>query len=44
MFKEVADSEKLVESFANAVVGAYFGNPGVTVSDPYFGGLVPEQK
>ncbi len=43
MLKEAADSEKLGDSFAPTPVGVYFGKPGVTVSDPYFGGLGPER-
>ena len=43
MLKESAESEKLGDSFKKTTVGVYFGNPGETVSDPYFGGQGPDR-
>ena len=43
MLKESAESEKLGDSFKKSTVGVYFGNPGETVSDPYFGGQGPDR-
>ena len=37
MLKESAEAEKLGDSFKKTTVGVYFGNPGETVSDHYFG-------
>ena len=43
MLKESAEAEKLGDSFKKTTVGVYFGNPGETVSDPYFGGQGPDR-
>ena len=43
MLKESAESEKLGDSFKKTTVGVFFGNPGETVSDPYFGGQGPDR-
>ena len=43
MLKESAEAEKLGDSFKKTTVGVFFGNPGETVSDPYFGGQDPDR-
>ena len=43
MLKKSAESENLGDSFIKTTVGVYFGNPGETVSDPYFGGQGPDR-
>ena len=43
MLKESAEAEKLGDSFKKTTVGVYFGNPGETVPDPYFGGQGPDR-
>ena len=43
MLKESAEAEKLGDSFKKTTVGVYSGNPGETVSDPYFGGKGPDR-
>ena len=43
MLKESAEAEKLGDSFKKTTVGVFFGNPGETVSDPYFGGQGPDR-
>ncbi|WP_035719176.1 FAD-dependent oxidoreductase [Gordonia shandongensis] len=41
--KSVADDMGVGETFIQTPVGVYFGEPGVTVPDPYFGGAGPER-
>ncbi len=39
--KQVADDMGVGHTFRMTPVGVYFGTPGVTVPDPYFGGRGP---
>lgn len=41
--KEVADEMGVGETFVKTPVGVYFGEPGRTVPDPYFGGAGPDR-
>ena len=41
LLKQMADEIGRGHTFRATEVGAYFGEPGVTVSDPYFGGEGP---
>ena len=43
MLKEVADDMGRGDTFHRANVAVYFGEPGKTVPDPYFGGEGPER-
>jgi cholesterol oxidase len=43
MLKEVADEMGRGHTFHKANVGVYFGEPGKTVPDPFFGGEGPER-
>ncbi len=43
LLKEVADELGRGHTFHNAQVGVYFGQAGVTVPDPFFGGEGPER-
>ena len=43
LMKEVADDMGKGDTFKPAQLGVYFGEPGKTVSDPYFGGEGPER-
>ena len=44
MLKESAEDEKkLGDSFKKITVGVYFGNPGETVDNHYFGGQGPDR-
>lgn len=43
MLKEVAEEMGRGETFHRATVGVYFGEPGKTVADPYFGGEGPDR-
>ena len=43
MLKEVADDMGRGHTFHKANVGVYFGEPGKTVPDPFFGGEGPER-
>jgi cholesterol oxidase len=41
LLKQVAGHFGVSETFTRTPVGVYFGDPGVTVADPYFGGEGP---
>ena len=41
LLKEVAEHFGVVDSFSRTPVGVFFGEPGQTVPDPYFGGEGP---
>ena len=41
LLKEVAGHFGVADTFTRTPVGVYFGEPGVTVADPYFGGEGP---
>src|SRR5271166_2247110 len=41
LLRGVAEEMGVAETFHRAPVGVYFGEPGVTVPDPYFGGEGP---
>ncbi|GGK64630.1 FAD-dependent oxidoreductase [Nocardia camponoti] len=43
IFKSVADEMGFGDTFVATPVGVYFGEPGKTVADPYFGGAGPER-
>ncbi|WP_227999673.1 GMC oxidoreductase [Nocardia australiensis] len=43
IFKKVADDMGVGETFVQTPVGVFFGEPGKTVADPYFGGVGPER-
>src|SRR6185295_1449407 len=43
MLKEVADEMGRGHTWKKADVGVYFGEPGVTVKDPFFGGEGPDR-
>ncbi|GAA5049723.1 GMC family oxidoreductase [Nocardia callitridis] len=43
VFKKVADDLGVGHTFVQTPVGVYFGEPGKTVSDPYFGGVGPDR-
>lgn len=43
LLKEVADELGRGHTFHRATVGVYFGSPGVTVPDPFFGGEGPDR-
>ncbi|MEU7768841.1 GMC family oxidoreductase [Nocardia sp. NPDC049190] len=43
IFKAVADDMGIGETFVQTPVGVFFGEPGKTVADPYFGGVGPER-
>jgi cholesterol oxidase len=43
ILKEVADDLGRGHTFHHATVGVFFGEPGKTVPDPYFGGEGPER-
>ena len=43
LLREAAESAGYGDSFYNTDVGVYFGKPGETVPDPYFGGEGPER-
>jgi cholesterol oxidase len=43
MLKDIADEMGRGHTFHRATVGVYFGEPGVTVPDPFFGGQGPER-
>jgi cholesterol oxidase len=42
-FKSVAEDLGVAETFQPTEVGVFFGEPGKTVPDPYFGGVGPER-
>jgi cholesterol oxidase len=43
VFKAIADVLDIADTFHPTQVGAFFGEPGKTVSDPYFGGIGPDR-
>lgn len=43
VFKAIADDLGIADTFHPTQVGAFFGEPGKTVSDPYFGGIAPDR-
>ncbi|TCN57263.1 cholesterol oxidase [Rhodococcus sp. SMB37] len=43
VIKEVADDMGVGDTFIQTPVGVYFGEPGRTVPDPYFGGAGPDR-
>ncbi len=43
MLREIAEDMGLGETYHPTQVGVYFGEPGKTVPDPYFGGRGPER-
>lgn len=43
LFREIAQERGMGDSFRATEVGAYFGEAGKTVADPYFGGAGPER-
>ena len=44
LLKELADELGVSETYSNTRVGVYFGEPGTTVADPYFGGDGPDRS
>ncbi|MBF6435056.1 GMC oxidoreductase [Nocardia cyriacigeorgica] len=43
VFKQVAEDMGVGDTFVQTPVGVFFGEPGKTVEDPYFGGVGPER-
>jgi cholesterol oxidase len=43
VFKQVAEDMGVGHTFRRTPVGVYFGEPGKTVPDPYFGGAGPDR-
>ncbi|WP_280209468.1 GMC family oxidoreductase [Nocardia cyriacigeorgica] len=43
VFKQVAEDMGVGDTFVQTPVGVFFGEPGKTVQDPYFGGVGPER-
>ena len=43
IFREVAEEMGVGDTFVSTPVGIFYGEPGVTVPDPYFGGAGPER-
>ncbi|MEV0062474.1 GMC family oxidoreductase [Nocardia sp. NPDC050718] len=43
IFKAVAEDMGVGDTFVQTPVGVFFGEPGQTVADPYFGGAGPER-
>ncbi|MFD6390025.1 GMC oxidoreductase [Nocardia sp. NPDC060259] len=43
IFKAVAEDMGVGDTFVQTPVGVFFGEPGKTVADPYFGGVGPER-
>ncbi len=43
VMKQVADEMGVGETFHPTPVGVFFGSPGQTVADPYFGGVGPDR-
>ncbi|ASR05006.1 MULTISPECIES: GMC oxidoreductase [Gordonia] len=43
IIRSVADDMSVGDTFVQTPVGVYFGEPGRTVSDPYFGGVGPDR-
>lgn len=44
IMKSVATDMGVADTFVQTPVGVYFGEPGRTVSDPYFGGAGPDRS
>jgi cholesterol oxidase len=44
VMRRVADELGVADTFRLTPVGVYFGAPGVTTADPYFGGVGPERS
>ncbi|WP_280269809.1 GMC family oxidoreductase [Nocardia wallacei] len=43
VFRQVADDMGVGDTFVQTPVGVFFGEPGKTVPDPYFGGVGPDR-
>ncbi|WP_336082408.1 GMC family oxidoreductase [Nocardia sp. SSK8] len=43
IFKSVAEDMGVGDTFVQTPVGVFFGEPGKTVDDPYFGGVGPQR-
>jgi cholesterol oxidase len=43
VFKSIADDLGVADTFHPTQVGSFFGEPGKTVPDPYFGGIGPDR-
>ena len=43
VFKSIADDLGIADTFRPTPVGVFFGEPGKTVPDPYFGGVGPDR-
>ncbi|MFF2083298.1 GMC oxidoreductase [Nocardia sp. NPDC058176] len=43
IFKAVAEDMGVGDTFVQTPVGVFFGEPGETVADPYFGGVGPQR-
>ena len=43
VFKSIADDLGVADTFRPTPVGVFFGEPGKTVPDPYFGGVGPDR-
>ncbi|NEW37895.1 GMC family oxidoreductase [Nocardia cyriacigeorgica] len=43
VFKQVAEDMGVGDTFVQTPVGVFFGEPGKTVEDPYFGGVGPDR-
>ena len=43
VMKEVAEEMGVGETFTSTPVGVFFGDPGVSVPDPFFGGVGPDR-
>ena len=43
VMREVAEQMGVADTFVATPVGIFYGEPGVTVADPYFGGAGPER-
>lgn len=43
IFKQVAEDMGVGDTFVQTPVGVFFGEPGKTVDDPYFGGVGPSR-
>ena len=44
VMREVAEEMGVADTFGPTPVGVYFGEPGVEVEDPFFGGVGPNRK
>jgi cholesterol oxidase len=43
VMRQVAEQLGVADTFVHTPVGVFYGEPGVTVADPYFGGAGPER-